>query len=733
MRLASQHLPPLEMWGGIESTVNRVGGRWFDQVARSGHDSRDGDLERIASLGIRTLRYPVLWERLAPHRLDDIDWRLPDERLATLRGLGMRPIVGLLHHGSGPQYTSLLDPAFPEKFAVFALAVARRYPWVTDFTPINEPLTTARFSALYGHWYPHHHCDRAYVRALLNQTRATILAMSAIRSVRGDARLVQTEDCGKPFGTAATQSQVSHERHRRWLTWDLLTGRVDDGHPLHSFLRNAGMTKQDEAFFLEAQCPPDILGLNYYLTSDRYLDDRVDLYPTESHGHNGLYAYADVEAVRNRPKGVVGHHAHLLAAWHRYHRPLALTEVHLGCTREEQMRWLAESWYGAFRARAEGADVRAVTAWALLGSYDWDSLVTQARGHYEPGAFDVRGPVVRKTALASVISSFAAGTTPAAPALTGTPWWRRLNGLPHGAVRTGSHTASGAQPMLIIGSTGTLGRAFRHIAGQRGLAYRLVGRREVDITEPSGVDAVIRRVAPWAVINAAGYVRVDEAETDPEACRRANVTGPVNLAAACRRHGLPLLTFSSDMVFDGEQDRPYVEADEARPLNVYGSTKKEAEERVLDLLPRALVIRSSAFFGPWDEHNFLAHLFRSLDERANFAAAADITVSPTYVPDLVNAALDLLIDGESGLWHLATDGAITWFDFARLAAERSGRPIDRVQPVTGDRGPARRPAFSVLRSDHGQLLRSLDNALTAYLHDRHVALSAIGRDACVSQ
>ena len=217
---------PLEMWGGLECTVNRIGDRWFDQIARSGHDSRSTDLELFASLGIRVIRYPVLWERLAADSLEDIDWRLTDERLARLRALNLQPIIGLVHHGSGPRYTSLCDDAFPEKLARFALAVARRYPWVTDYTPVNEPLTTARFSALYGHRYPHQQRDAAYIRALLNQLRGVVLAMQAIRSVVPHARLVQTEDCGRTFVCTATQSQVIHEEHRRWLTWDLLTGRV---------------------------------------------------------------------------------------------------------------------------------------------------------------------------------------------------------------------------------------------------------------------------------------------------------------------------------------------------------------------------------------------------------------------------------------------------------------------------------------------------------------------------
>jgi dTDP-4-dehydrorhamnose reductase len=254
--------------------LNRVGDRWFDQLAQSGHDRRVEDLALFAALGIRALRYPVLWERVAPNREAEMDWRWSDERLALIRDLGMRPIAGLLHHGSGPAHTSLLDPAFPDKLAEYAGAVARRYPWILDFTPINEPLTTARFSGLYGHWYPHGRCDRDYVRALLNQTKGIVLAMHAVRATIPGARLIQTEDFSCSFGTSQVREQVAHERSRRWLTWDLLCGRVDARHPLHAFLVRAGMTAADEGFFREAPCRPDILGLNYYLTSDRYLDRR---------------------------------------------------------------------------------------------------------------------------------------------------------------------------------------------------------------------------------------------------------------------------------------------------------------------------------------------------------------------------------------------------------------------------------------------------------------------------
>src|SRR5205814_6132181 len=115
---------PLELWGGVECTVNRVGDRYHDQLRRNGHASRLSDLDRFASLGVRALRHPVVWERVAPDGLRAADWSFADASLARLRELGIRPIVTLLHHGSGPRDTSLLDPGSPETPATYARAVA---------------------------------------------------------------------------------------------------------------------------------------------------------------------------------------------------------------------------------------------------------------------------------------------------------------------------------------------------------------------------------------------------------------------------------------------------------------------------------------------------------------------------------------------------------------------------------------------------------------------------------
>jgi dTDP-4-dehydrorhamnose reductase len=717
---------PLELWGGIECTVNRVEGRYFDQIERTGHASRLDDLDRFAALGIRTLRYPILWERTAPDGLERADWTWADARMQHLRALGIRPIVGLVHHGSGPAHTSLMDPGFADGLAEYAGAVARRYPWVRDYTPVNEPLTTARFAGLYGHWYPHRRDLRGFVRALLTQCRATALAMRAIRAVVPDARLIQTEDVGTTSGTPRLAYQAEHENARRLLGLDLLCGRVDENHPFWRLLVDCGARADELELFLDAPAPPDVIGINYYVTSDRWLDQRLAHYPAWSHGGNGRDAYADVEAARGYHGGITGHLAHLRALWERYRRPLAVTEVQMGSTREQQLRWLDEAWQAALAARAQGIDVRAVTVWALLGALDWNQLVVRADGFYEAGAFDIRGGAPRPTAIAAMARALASGQPYHHPTLSAPGWWRRPERLQYGPHRArivalrAAQAVEPAPPLLIAGATGALGQAFARICAQRGLPHLVLSRREMDIANPASVRAALARTQPWAVINAAGYARIDAAERDCQRCRRENTHGALVLARACRERGIRMLTFSSDLVFDGGQATPYVERDRVAPLSVYGASKVEAERGVLFTLASALVVRTSACFGPWDERNFLARALREMSAGRRVRAAADAMISPTYVPDLVHTCLDLLIDGERGVWHLANRGAVSWAELVRLGADVAGvrhHLLDACDlSMLGLAAP--RPAYSVLGSERGALLPHLEEALQRFASEQ---------------
>ena len=420
-------LPPIAIWGGVECTCRRVGTGYSDQLTRSGHRHRLTDLDRFAELGIRTLRYPVLWEHVAPKNLAQPDWRWPDERLPRLQALGIEPIVGLVHHGSGPRYTSLADPGFAEGLARYAGLVAERYPWVRYYTPVNEPLTTARFSGLYGLWYPHGTSDFTFVRLLYNQVRATKLAMRAIRKVNPTAQLVQTEDLGRVHSTAALAPQAEFENHRRWLTFDLLSGAVTPRHPLWRYLRTHGLRAAELNELRYDPLPPDILGINYYATSERFLDERLAHYPGQPAlpAAGRRPAYADVEVLRVAGQAAVGLEGVLREAWARYGRPLAVTESHLGCTREEQMRWLHQAHTVTTGLRAEGVDIRGLTVWALLGAFDWDSLLTNDGVSYESGVFDVRAGQPRPTALFRMVQDLAHRGHHAHPVLHGPGWWQR--------------------------------------------------------------------------------------------------------------------------------------------------------------------------------------------------------------------------------------------------------------------------------------------------------------------
>lgn len=414
-----------ELWGGIECTLNRVGNNYFDQLEYTGHYERPDDIKRIASLGISKLRYPVLWELHEHEKGLDIDWRWSTRQLDALRNLGVEPIAGLLHHGSGPSFTSLQDPQFSYLLAKYAAKVAKQFPWIQYYTPVNEPLTTARFSGLYGFWYPHHRDDLSFMRMLLNEIKGVVMAMKEIRKINPDAKLVQTEDLGKTHSAPVVQYQADFENERRWLTFDLLCGKVDRNHSLWSYLQWIGIGEKEISFFQENPCPPDIAGFNYYVTSERYLDTNIENYPEHLRGGNHRHQYVDTEAVRIRHNGQGGLATLLTEAWQRLGLPMAVTEAFISCSVDEQIRWLREVCDQTAIARSNGVDVRAVTFWALFGEFSWNKLVTSMDGEYEAGAYHAWGGEIRETLVADFIRSMAESGSFSAPWLSEPGWWSR--------------------------------------------------------------------------------------------------------------------------------------------------------------------------------------------------------------------------------------------------------------------------------------------------------------------
>jgi dTDP-4-dehydrorhamnose reductase len=482
------------IWGGIECTINRIGDEYKDQLDYSGHYNRPGDIDAISDLGIRTIRYPVLWEKHEPDKEATINWQWTDRQLATIRESGMTPIVGLLHHGSGPVFTNLLDPEFPYLLSSYAYEVANRYPWIEYYTPVNEPLTTARFSGLYGFWYPHHKSEASFYRMLLNQLKGTVLCMEAIRSVNPTAKLVQTEDLGKTYSTPLLAYQADFENDRRLLTFDILTGRLKPGHPQYAYMIGCGIEEEEINFFQRHHVTPDILGLNYYVTSERWLDESLDKYELQTHGGNGIHRYADTEVVRANPAARCGFKVLATEIWEYYGIPMAVTESHLHCTREEQLRWFKEIWDDATDLIRQGINIKGVTAWALLGSFDWDTLLTKTGTQYESGVFDIKTFTgqLRPTALVHLIKYLATGEGALHPVLAENGWWRSQPCL----------SVSDSRPVVIIDNINNLENEENH-PGKLSIALSDACRqRRIPNIHISNFDKTeIDKINPWAVIN----------------------------------------------------------------------------------------------------------------------------------------------------------------------------------------------------------------------------------------
>ncbi len=388
---------PFEIWASPEPTIARIGANDVrNQLEETGHAARSSDLDLLASLGVAATRYPVLWEACAPNDPAQIDLTWATPRLERLRDLRIDPIVTLLHHGSGPRYTSLVDPAFPELLATFAGAVAARFPWVRRWTPINEPLTTARFSTLYGVWYPNTRDDDvAFGAALTNEVLGIVLAMTAIRVHAPHAELVVTEDLQSfTARDALVEAFVAHKRRRMFLSIELAMGRVVPGHESYSYLVDVcGVPREKLARIAANACAPDLVAWNYYPNSERALFTRDG---TVVNDPARLY-----RPISPRP---------LLAAAHaRLQLPFGIGEVHINGTAAERVAWLDARVADLLALHEAGLPVRALGVWAAFGMVDWDSLLQRREGVCEDGIFTFAGPhgTPKETAVATAVRALA--------------------------------------------------------------------------------------------------------------------------------------------------------------------------------------------------------------------------------------------------------------------------------------------------------------------------------------
>ena len=411
-----------ELWGGVECSHWRLNDSYLNQLDIGGREKSSlQDLEKFAELGIRKLRYPVLMESFVSD--SGTQWAATKSALNKLHSLGISPIIEFLHHGCGPMDCTFLDKNFPARIQRFASEVALRFPWVKYYCPINEPLTTARFSGLYGIWYPHHRDQKTFARIFIAQVLGTVLSIKAIREINPEAKFIQIEDLCKIYSTPRLQYQADFENERRWLTFDLLTSKVLPGHPMWAYLTWCGIKEKELYLIAEEASAPDVLGLNHYVTSERFLDHRLDDYPEVLKGGNGTHEYVDLEAVRVPLDEPAGLEVLLKECWNRYSMPIALTEIHLCGANDDQIRWFHEAWKVALKLLAEGIPITGVCAWALTGSYGWDKLLTQIPGKFEQGVFNIHNGQLVDSSYSLFIKDLVAKGESTHPSLNQKGWW----------------------------------------------------------------------------------------------------------------------------------------------------------------------------------------------------------------------------------------------------------------------------------------------------------------------
>lgn len=360
---------------GIENSYPTIdGGRVrVDEMEKCGHYTHwRADFDLVQELGISFLRYgpPLHRTWLGPNRYD---WDFADETFHELRRRDILPITDLCHFGVPDWIGNFQNPEFPELFATYAEAFARRFPWVQLYTPVNEMFICATFSAAYGWWNEQLSGDRAFVTALKHIVKANVLAMQAILNVRPDALFIQSESSEYFHADSPKAIKPAEIRNaRRFLSLDLNYGRRVDSE-MYEFLLDNGMTREEYHFFLGNRLTSHcIMGNDYYVTNEhRVAPDGRTSPAGEVFGYDGItWQYYD-----------------------RYHLPVMHTETNFaqGPRGDESVYWLWKEWANVLRVRNDGIPIVGFTWYSLTDQVDWDTALREQNGRVNPlGLYDLQ-------------------------------------------------------------------------------------------------------------------------------------------------------------------------------------------------------------------------------------------------------------------------------------------------------------------------------------------------------
>jgi dTDP-4-dehydrorhamnose reductase len=378
--------------------------------------------------------------------------------------------------------------------------------------------------------------------------------------------------------------------------------------------------------------------------------------------------------VRVAKNGILGAGPLLRETCERYGLPVAVTEVHLGCTREEQMRWLDEVWTSAKDLHQKGYELCAVTAWSLLGVYDWNSLVTRDEGFYEPGAFDLRGGTIRPTALANMLRGLGKTGEYTHPVLQTPGWWRRETRLLHEPVQPLQQIPSAdeysfadkgeVQPILLLGASTQVETTFKQLCHERALCLHVLSASDEELQTADFSQLIGTEIKPWAVLHA-GALAVSTNDSGEEASWGKTCE---KLAQWCVANDVQFAMLGSHHVFDDEASgAKKVESSTRLPISTIAQRQAEVEDLVLRQMPHALVIRSGLLFSPHQWNDWLAETVSNILQGREVVVTGEAPLTVSYLLDLVHATLDLLIDHATGVWHLSNEGTVTLQEFLRHA------------------------------------------------------------------
>jgi dTDP-4-dehydrorhamnose reductase len=250
--------------------------------------------------------------------------------------------------------------------------------------------------------------------------------------------------------------------------------------------------------------------------------------------------------------------------------------------------------------------------------------------------------------------------------------------------------------VTIFGATGMLGKAL--MRQWTGDDVTGLGRAQVDIRDPEQVQRAIQQTRPEWIVLSAAYTDVDGCEINPTLASAVNTHGATNVAKAAASAGSKLLFVSTDYVFDGRNTSPYETSERRNPINIYGKTKAEAEERIIAILPDCCIVRTSWLFGPGGKC-FPDTILKLAASRPELEVVNDQRGSPTYTLDLSDAIIQLCRAGAQGIVHCTNSGNCSWYDFASEILREAGLKTV-VRPTTSEKfvRPAERPKYSVLSS-----------------------------------